>query len=89
MKVLIDKSFSKDLKKIDDKKIKNSLADIIESVASAKSISSIKNCRKLAGSKNAYRIRLGSYRIGVLLVDETVIFICFLHRSVIYNYFPK
>jgi hypothetical protein len=51
MKVLIDKSFSKDLRKIDDKKIKNSLADIIESVASAKTISSLKNSMKVSKKK--------------------------------------
>lgn len=89
MKILIDKSFAKDLKKIDDKKIKNNVADIIESIANAKTISSFKNCKKLIGSKNAYRIRLGSYRIGFLYNGETVIFICFLHRSEIYKYFPK
>lgn len=32
MKIHIDKSFAKDLRKIDDEKIKNSVADIIESI---------------------------------------------------------
>lgn len=89
MKILIDKSFAKDLRKIDDEKIKNSVADIIESINSARTLSSIKNCKKLIGSKNAYRIRLGSYRIGFLFNGEAAVFICFLHRSVIYKYFPK
>lgn len=60
MKVLIDKSFSKDLRKIDDKKIKNSLADIIESVTSAKTISSINKTIKVFEKHNSINEKIKS-----------------------------
>lgn len=46
------------------------------------------NLKKLSGYKNSYRIGLGSYRIGIVIDDKTVIFAAFDHRSDIYKYFP-
>jgi mRNA interferase RelE/StbE len=89
MNILIDKSFRKDTDKINDKKLLHSLADCIEAVQSTKKLSEISNCKKLKGSKNAYRIKLGEYRIGFIFKNQTVEFIRFLHRSVVYNYFPE
>jgi mRNA interferase RelE/StbE len=64
MKVLIDKSFDKDVSKIDDKKIRLSIVALIEEVQKAKNLSDITNIKKLKGHKSAYRIRMGEYRIG-------------------------
>ncbi len=88
MKVLIDKSFEKDLEKINDKKILNSIADVIENINKLNTITDIVNCKKLKGTKNAYRIRVGDYRIGFIFENQNIDFIRFLHRSKIYNYFP-
>ena len=88
MKILIDKSFEKDLKKITDQKILNSLAECIEGARAAKGLSELKNHRKLKGSTNAFRIRIGNYRVGLIYENRTLIFIRFLHRSKIYNSFP-
>lgn len=88
MIILVDKSFNKDVSKITDKKLLNAIADCIEDVQKLTKITEIINCKKLKGSKNAYRIRLGSYRIGFIYENNTIILIRFLHRSKIYNYFP-
>ena len=88
MIVLVDKSFNKDVSKIIDKKLLNAIADCIEDVQKLTKISEINNCKKLKGSKNAYRIRLGSYRLGFIYDKNTVVLIRFLHRSKIYDYFP-
>jgi len=64
MKVLIDKSFAKDVESVDDKKILHTLVKLIEKIGETEQISQIPNCKKLKGTKNAYRIRLGDYRIG-------------------------
>jgi mRNA interferase RelE/StbE len=88
MKVLIDKSFDKDVSKIDDKKIRLSIVALIEEVQKAKNLSDITNIKKLKGHKSAYRIRMGEYRIGVFHKSGTVEFIRFLHRSNVYNKFP-
>jgi mRNA interferase RelE/StbE len=89
MKVLIDKSFDKDVQNIDDKKILNSIADVIENVKEIDKLSDINNCKKLKGSKNSYRIKIGSYRIGFVFENQTIEFVRFLHRSKIYDFFPE
>ena len=49
----------------------------------------ITNIKKLQGYENAYRLRVGDYRIGVIFDGETLIFQRVLHRKDIYRYFPK
>lgn len=44
--------------------------------------------KKLQGYENAYRIKVGDYRIGAIFEGETVIFCRVLHRKEIYRYFP-
>ncbi|MFQ5637633.1 MAG: type II toxin-antitoxin system RelE/ParE family toxin [bacterium] len=40
------------------------------------------------GFPNYYRIRVGSYRLGVEITENKVFFVRFLHRNEIYRYFP-
>jgi len=42
----------------------------------------------MTGYKNAYRIRLGNYRIGFLMIADELILNRVLHRKDIYDYFP-
>jgi len=88
MKLLIDRSFEKDIKKVADKKIQNLVADFIEDIPLISKLSELSNCKKLKGSKNCYRIRIGDYRIGFIFEKNTIELIRFLHRSKIYNFFP-
>ena len=89
MNVLIDTYFKKDTAKIIDKKLLNSIADCIEEIKELKKLSEITNCKKLKGGKNAYRIKVGDYRIGFIFEKQTIEFVRFLHRSEIYNRFPS
>jgi hypothetical protein len=52
MIVRIDKSFQKDVGKINDAKIKNAIIETINDIQIAENISSITNLKKLAGYKN-------------------------------------
>ena len=88
MKVIVDKSFDKDISKINDKKLLIALADCIEEIQGLTKLSEIKNCKKLKGSKNAYRVRIGFYRIGFVYENQAIELVRFLHRSKIYEYFP-
>ncbi len=88
MNYLIDKSFDRDVKKIKDDKIKKRLASVIEKIENAERIYDIDNCKKLRKGKNAYRIKMGNYRIGFFYEDKTVIFVRFLNRKDIYKEFP-
>lgn len=89
MKVEIDKSFDKDTDKISDKTLLTRLADKIEAIEKASRLSDITNCKKMKNSRNAYRIKIGDYRAGFEFENNTVVFIRFLHRSKIYDYFPE
>ena len=42
----------------------------------------------MKGEASAYRIRVGSYRIGVFITATTLTFSRVLHRREIYRYFP-
>lgn len=88
MRVEFRRSFLRDLKKIKDKNLKQRVRDVIHLVEEADSLGALQNLRKLRGSNHYYRIRIGDYRVGLLLEDDTAIFIRFLHRRDIYRYFP-
>jgi mRNA-degrading endonuclease RelE of RelBE toxin-antitoxin system len=47
------------------------------------------NCSSKIIFDNAYRIRIGDYRLGIIFDGETLIFERVLHRKGIYRYFPK
>lgn len=88
MKILIDKTFQKDWKKIKDKDLNQKLIEVLEKAQEASQLSEISNLKKLSGTNNFFRIRLGDYRLGLELDGEVLIFIRLLHRKEIYRYFP-
>jgi mRNA interferase RelE/StbE len=83
------KSFARDLKKkAHGIKLRSRVKEIIHEVDNAESPYEIKNIKKLKAEGDYYRIRLGDYRIGLKIEDNTVFFVRFLHRNEIYRYFP-
>ncbi len=89
MQVRIDRSFEKDIKKIKEKTTLKKVASVIRQARNANDLSEIRNLKKLSTSGNEYRIRIGNYRIGIVISGESVEFIRCLHRKDIYRYFPK
>lgn len=89
MEIKIDKSFQKDTRRIKDKSILQRVANTIANVQRAKNPEDIKNLKKIQGTHSLYRIRIGDYRLGIIISDNTVEFIRCLHRKDIYKYFPK
>ncbi len=88
MIVKYKKSFLKDIKLIRDVKTKKQISNLIAEFKKAESITEIKNVKKLKGSSNYYRIRIGSYRLGFKLDVNEVILYRFLPRKEIYRKFP-
>ena len=88
MKVLIDKTFERDIRKITDKKVLHSIALSILEIQKLNTLLEIEDCKKLKGSKNAYRIRIGDYRLGFIFEKQSIEFIRCLHRSKNYENFP-
>ena len=84
----IDKSFEKDFKKVRNHILSTKLLEAIENIQNATKLTDIKNIKKLKNTSNFYRIRLGDYRIGTIIIKKEVQLIRFLHRKEIYRYFP-
>ncbi len=88
MNVEFKGSFLKDLKKIKEKQLQSQIRELIDKVETAGNLTELENMKKLSGSDIYYRIRLGDYRVGLKIENETVCFVRFLHRKDIYRYLP-
>ena len=88
MQTAFTQKFKKQVDSCKDKRIRKKLFSVIDEIASSESLLNVKNIKKLKGSKNCYRIRVGDFRIGIIIDQETVIFAVFDHRTDIYKYFP-
>ena len=88
MKTAFKASFSKDLEKVRAQHLKNAVREIIEQIERAESLQTLPNLKKLQGSNNYYRVRVGDYRVGITIENDSVTFVRFLHRKDIYRYFP-
>ena len=90
MEIKIDKSFQKDTRRIKDKSILQRIAKTIANIQRAKNLEDIKDLKKIRGTHSMYRIRIGDYRLGIIITDTAVVeFVRCLHRKDIYKYFPK
>ena len=88
MEIEFLKQFYKDLDKI---KLQSTINDITSSIINVEAVVTmrdIKSFKKLKGYKNAYRIKIGDYRIGVFIENNIVEFARVVHRKDIYRVFP-
>jgi mRNA interferase RelE/StbE len=88
VKVEFQRSFEKDLGKILDPSLLRRIKTLIEEVESAEDLGAIIPLKKLQGYPSHYRLRVGDYRLGLIIVEDQVIFVRALHRKEIYRYFP-
>lgn len=88
MKILVQKSFEKDILKISDKKLAVQVSQVIDELETCTKLSEIKHLKKMAGKGGYYRIRVGNYRLGIRVEENTVYLLRFMHRKEIYSFFP-
>ncbi len=88
MKIKYLGAIAQDVKKIKDKKLKINIEDVLLQLKKSSSITELKGIKKLAGHPNAYRMRIGDYRLGFYLEGGTVILARFVKRNDIYKLFP-
>ena len=88
MKIEYLKQFSKDLSKISDNSLKDAVFEIILDFKKANNLNEIPNIKKLKGYTNAFRLRIGKYRLGFYLDGETIELGRFAKRDDIYKLFP-
>jgi mRNA interferase RelE/StbE len=84
----IEKAFARDFRKLKSKELASLISEIIKQVSEASTPNEIPNLKKLSGYKSAFRIRIGDYRIGIIIERNTIIFVAFAHRKEIYKRFP-
>ena len=88
MKTAFKTSFIRDLKKIKNQETLSHVHNSIEVAEKCQSIFDIPNCKQIKGAKNHFRIRIGTYRIGLALEDDKLYFVRCLPRKDIYKLFP-
>ncbi|MEM8525701.1 MAG: type II toxin-antitoxin system RelE/ParE family toxin [Bacteroidota bacterium] len=90
MIVEFSKKFDKDLDKLNHKPTIKKVLKAIDEVEKAETIHQISNLKKLKGFEDTYRIRVGTYRIGLFVDVESqqAFFARILHRKDIYRFFP-
>ena len=88
MQVEATTQFLTDLKSIRDKKLRKKVLATIEHLEQISDLSEINQLKKMKGFRNAYRLRVGDYRLGFLLEKNTIVLGRFLSRQEIYKRFP-
>jgi len=80
--------FNKDISKLRDRKLILSVQKALKKIESARSLSEISQIKKMEGTDNYFRLRVGDYRLGIYIEGNTVYAVRFLNRKEIYRYFP-
>ena len=88
MNVEFRASFARDLKNINNKDLLRRVRETIEEIELAHSLQGISGLKKLKSVSKYYRIRVGEYRIGLILEGDTFVLVRCLDRKEIYRYFP-
>lgn len=82
-------SFIRDLKALKKTPVYATIRQtVFEAIPACQSIDQIFDLKKLKGYDQAYRIRVGDYRIGLFIEGDIVTFARVQHRREIYRYFP-
>ncbi len=89
MKVRYAKSFDKDIDGIrNNPQVKKHLLEVIVRLKEIDSLDEVQGIRKIEGYAGYYRLRIGDFRLGLKLIEDTLELIRFLHRKDIYRRFP-
>ncbi len=88
MKTAYRKRFLKDMARLPAKIRQQVKSFSFETMPQADTLESIGNVEKMKGYANCYKVRFGSYRIGLTVREGTIYFERVLHRKDIYRYFP-
>jgi mRNA-degrading endonuclease RelE of RelBE toxin-antitoxin system len=88
MEVIYLESLKKDLKKIRDKKLLISLSKVLINLEENDNLFKVSSVKKLSAHPEAFRIRIGDYRLGIYYSEDKIEIARFLKRSDVYKVFP-
>ena len=75
MKVEFRASFAKDLSKVKNRVALKRIKEAIENVEKTQDFQHSSGLKKLKGGDRYYRIKVGEYRIGLLIESDIVVFV--------------
>jgi mRNA interferase RelE/StbE len=75
VKTAFRESFARDLRGIRDRKLLQRVKEVIEAVEQADSMNDLPNLKRLKGAKGYFRLKLGDYRLGLALENDTVLLV--------------
>ena len=88
MKVEYRASFVRDLRRVRNTSIKDRVKGIIDGLEASSTFTNIPGATRLKAKRGHYRIRIGDYRLGLVVEGERAVLVRFLHRREIYRSFP-
>lgn len=89
MKSLYKPSFIKDLKQLrGTPEFSRIRVLVFEEMLSWEKLTKHRQIKRLNAKENAYRMRVGDYRIGFYCTGDVLVFARVLHRRDIYRFFP-
>ena len=88
MNLVFRKSFTQDVRNVKNRKVLADVAHRITEIESAATLRNIRGLKKLAGAVDCYRIRVGHYRIGLVVHGAELELVRLLARRDLYRYFP-
>lgn len=88
MKATFRRSFTRDLRKVKDQTVLNRIQHAIKRIEVAANLQAVGDLGKMSGTGNFCRIRVGDYRIGVVVEGEVVECVRCLPRAELYRFFP-
>jgi len=87
MEVEFLRSFEKDLNKA-DASMRRKILSIVVRMEEARTLSDMPQVKKLKGHKDAYRLRIGHFRLGFFVQGDKLQLARLLDRRDIYRFFP-
>ncbi|NKQ34635.1 MAG: type II toxin-antitoxin system RelE/ParE family toxin [Chloroflexi bacterium] len=89
MEVQYRKAFLKDLKRLKRQAVYYRVFDLAFTVLpEVHNLQEITNVKAMKGHPGRYRIRVGAYRIGIKVAENSIELMRVLHRKEFYRYFP-
>ena len=88
MNIAVNRSFQTDVRRVKDSESLARLQDLMSQARRARDVRELRQIKKIKGEDNFYRIRVGDFRVGLVVEGDTVTFVRFLHRRDIYRRFP-
>ncbi|MEW6606563.1 MAG: type II toxin-antitoxin system RelE/ParE family toxin [bacterium] len=89
MKILYRELFLKDLKELKKQPIYKQIVELaFTTLPKVKTLREVWGIKAMKRYPKRYRIRVGNYRIGIEVKDDTIEIMRVLHRGEFYRYFP-